>query len=750
MKGVCLAAALLAVMVTTAQAVNVRILKHKRPDSGKAAGISRLAAAPRALPPAPASPKTSSVWFTANGIPTHSIVQGQIATWAANCLTNDTLQWEIWVDNGNGLFDTTGTNRDNLLFAYSVANGDTVANYGLPDTTAAPDNEIVNMLKCGFAPVLYWFRAISLVDGSRAFDSVRVTPMVSPWATVSGHVHVPGDSALQAGLWVEAGLEGQHEAFWAGITDANGNYTVNFDNAYQNENWGVGGLQDLAGSFNFYVAPPDTQVLVSAGPHTGVDFYYQVATDSITGDVTQYGGGGLPFEPDVWCQGPNGREKYTTTQGGHYQLFFAAADNGAWQLGLWWERSDYMQPSSRQDLYPVGGGELVENFIIYPADELVTGTITENGGAPSNQYRIMAWSNAYQMYNSVISQAGTGQYSLPVSGIDNQYSVNVAEWDDDYPIPAGWVVQPSGYYPVDPPASGIDFNLSQATEFIEGQITQDAGDAQAINFNNTNVQAWPSGGGNGINAQPDGAGYYSIPVTVDTYDVGAWCNGFLFKPSQHQNVAVNANDTIQGKDFIANYAHCRVEVTLVGYPAAAQNWMSASDSSTWPNSYIANVGVNNPGTYNLYICNSVGWTLYAPWVGGYDVTPGSYYIGDITHSDTYRGVYTFTYTPTGVEGRPEAQAPPKTFALSQNKPNPVSSSTTISFQLPRRADVSLTVYNILGQEAKRWQKGMMEPGYHSISWDGRDKTGAKVSAGVYFYRLQAGDFTATRRMSVLR
>jgi hypothetical protein len=723
---------------------------YRAPDHGKKASWLRYVPTAAFRTPGSVGKTVSSVWFTTNGAPTHVSPQGEILTWAANCLTNDTLQWEIWIDtNHNGLFDSTGANQDQYFGGYSVANGDTIGHQGLPDTTAVSDNEIVNAIKNGFAPALYWFKAVSLVDGSSAFDSVRVTPMVSPWATVSGHVHVPGDSALQAGLWVEADLEGQHEVFWAAITDQYGNYTINFDNAYQNENWGVGGLQDLAGASDFYVAPPNTQIMVTAGDHSGVDFYYQIATDSITGDVTQYGGGGLPFEPYVWCQGPGGRDKSTTTQGGHYQFFFAAADSGAWQLGLWWDRSDYMQPNSRQNLYPVGAGELVENFVIYPADELVTGAITENGGAPTNQYRVMAWSNDYQMYNSVISQAGTGYYSLPVSGVESQYSVSLTDWDEDYPIPAGWVVQPSGYYPVNPPASGLDFNLSQATEFIEGQITQDAGDAQAINFNNTNVQAWPLSGGSGINAQPDGAGYYSIPVTVDTYNVGAWSNGFLFKPSQHQNVAVNANDTIQGKDFIANYAHCRVEVTLVGYPAATQNWMSASDNSAGPNGYQANVEVNNSGTYNLYICNSTGWNVWAPNVIGYNVSPGSYSIGDITHSDTYRGVYTFTYV-TGVEGNPQDRPMPAVFKLSQNHPNPVRNAASISYQLPKPAKVSMTIYNILGQAVKSFDEGSKDAGYYNIKWDGRDDRNNQLGNGIYLYRLQAGDYSATKKMILVR
>ncbi len=752
MKNVWLAL-VLATVVALATASDAGGIMNVRPQIKRPSGAITLRWGARTQLQTSVSSKTSSVWFTVGGVPGHSAAQGQMVTWAADCQTVDTLQWEIWIDaNGNGAFDTTGA--DELLIAYYVANGDTTGSDGLPDTTAAVDNQIVNMLKCGFPPALYWFRAVSFQDGSSAFDSIRVTPMSSPWATVSGHIHVPGDSALQAGLWVEADLvsEGQEPIFWAAISDSYGNYTINFDAAYPDSSWMIGGLGDLIGASGVYVAPPDTQLFVTTGPHPGVNFNYQLATDSITGDVVLYPGQSLPVEVDVWAQNQNtGRGKSTETVEGHYQIFFTEADSGLWDIGLWWDDhiTGYMRPNSRNDLQPVGAGHLLENFTVYPADVVVQGTVTENGGPPANQYRIIAWSQDYQMYNYVISQAGSGSYSLPVSDLESQYSISVVDWDDEHPIPPGWIVYPPRYYPVNPPASDIDFDLFPPSEFIEGQITQDPGDAQIINFDQTYVNAQSTSSGGQFYNQPDGAGNYLIPLTAGSYNVWAWSDGFLFLPGQHSNVTVNANDTIRGVDFIANYAHCQVEANLVGYPAGFEAWMNAMDAAGWPNGYVANAQVNGPGTWNLYICNSTGWTLYPPEVSGYTVAPNSYSIGDITHADTYRGIYTFTYTSSGVAGKPET-ALPKTFALFRNRPNPVSTHTEISFQLPSQRDVCLTIYNMLGQEVKSWRQEAVGPGYHTVNWDGRDMRGDKVCNGVYFYRLIAGDFTATRRMSVVR
>ena len=745
MKKFCLVLALLLAALSLAQALPAQ------PFKAKAQGLRNFHPRTSSAIARTGNFKTvSSVWFTSNGAPTHASPQGQILTWAANCLTNDTLQWELWIDsNKNGLFDSLGANQDLQLFVYSVANGDTLSQQGLPDTTAVPDNEIVNALKNGFAPALYWMRAISLVDGSSAFDSVRVTPMVSPWATVSGHVHVPGDSALQQNLWVETGVSagGDDGIFWATLTDSFGNYTINMDNTYLDTLWDIGGLQDKGG----YLAPGDTTIRVNGGSYTGVNFAYTVATDSVTGEVRDELGALLSITNfEVYAQQDN-RQKYTQPSNGHYQLFFATADTGTWRLGCGWDGGEpYMNPS-QFDAQPAGAGHLVRDFKIFRATDSIKGTVTEQGGLPSRVYRIYAWSDSLQISASALTDPATGDYKLMVSD-SSDYNVGISNWDGDYPIPDGWTVNPSGYSNVNPPATGKNFDLSPATEFIEGQITQDPGDAQPIDYDQTWVQAWPTYGGSGTQAQPNISGQYSIPVAPNTYNVQAWCNsgGFLFTPSQYQNVDVILNDTIRNIDFLANYGHCQVEVNLIGYPADSTYWMSASDELSWPNAYQANLQVNGPGIYDLYICNANGWNVWAPGIAGYNVSPGSYYIGDITHPDTYRGVYTFTYTPTGVEGEPKERPIPTVFKLSQNSPNPASGRTRIDYQLPQSDQVSMVIYNILGQEVRKYGLGFQQPGYYSIDWDGRDQNGRKSSAGVYLYRLQVGSNTAIKKMTVLR
>lgn len=96
---------------------------------------------------------------------------------------------------------------------------------------------------------------------------------------------------------------------------------------------------------------------------------------------------------------------------------------------------------------------------------------------------------------------------------------------------------------------------------------------------------------------------------------------------------------------------------------------------------------------------------------------------------------------------------PAKYALSQNFPNPFNPQTMIQYQLPEASRVTLTIYNLFGQEVRTLVAGQREAGYHAEIWDGRDDFGKRVASGVYFYRLSAepnltqpNGFQFTRKM----
>ena len=88
---------------------------------------------------------------------------------------------------------------------------------------------------------------------------------------------------------------------------------------------------------------------------------------------------------------------------------------------------------------------------------------------------------------------------------------------------------------------------------------------------------------------------------------------------------------------------------------------------------------------------------------------------------------------------------PAEFELQQNYPNPFNAGTTISFELPMVAQVSLKIYDILGRSIETLIDGAMSAGVHQAIWNAND-----VPSGVYFYKLEGDKFRATRKMSLIR
>ncbi|HBZ86376.1 MAG: hypothetical protein A2509_05865 [Candidatus Edwardsbacteria bacterium RIFOXYD12_FULL_50_11] len=93
---------------------------------------------------------------------------------------------------------------------------------------------------------------------------------------------------------------------------------------------------------------------------------------------------------------------------------------------------------------------------------------------------------------------------------------------------------------------------------------------------------------------------------------------------------------------------------------------------------------------------------------------------------------------------------PTATVLGQNLPNPFSGRTSISYQLAAEGRVKMSVYNVAGQLVRTLLDEHQMTGRYSVAWDGRDQAGRQVSAGLYFYQLQAPNRTETRRMALVR
>lgn len=136
-----------------------------------------------------------------------------------------------------------------------------------------------------------------------------------------------------------------------------------------------------------------------------------------------------------------------------------------------------------------------------------------------------------------------------------------------------------------------------------------------------------------------------------------------------------------------------------------------------------------------------------------EVVPGVTYwyeLEDIAFDGTKTRHGPVKATPTAPNLKPESQEAPVQNFLSPNWPNPFNSGTYIRFGVRRRGQVSLAIYNILGQEVRTLVEGELGANVYTIYWDGKDDTGRPVASGVYLYLLQTPGFVEARKMVLLR
>ncbi len=146
-----------------------------------------------------------------------------------------------------------------------------------------------------------------------------------------------------------------------------------------------------------------------------------------------------------------------------------------------------------------------------------------------------------------------------------------------------------------------------------------------------------------------------------------------------------------------------------------------------------------PGQFGLMTVMDSGDNIRVQWSGR-------------NHNNVELVNYEFVY-PVGIStdvGDDDRPSLPKEFVLHQNFPNPFNPDTKIQFELPKRANVSISIYNALGQQVRLLLNEIRPAGVYSVFWDGKDHFGVSVSSGVYFYRLVADEFVDTRKMVLVK
>jgi PKD repeat protein len=289
------------------------------------------------------------------------------------------------------------------------------------------------------------------------------------------------------------------------------------------------------------------------------------------------------------------------------------------------------------------------------------------------------------------------------------------------------------------------------------------------------------------------AGTYSVTLTATSScgsDGETKANYITVNNTPTGNLALNKLATASSTN--SSYAPSRA---VDGSTASSSYWRSANVSKTTPNTWlrvdlgsafsltravvkwkenyfgkryrfqISNSGGNADGEWTTVHTNTFGAA------GTQDVTFTSPFAAryfririDQNNKDNTRILELECYASAaklnaGEDGFGSA-ASPDDFELEQNYPNPFwsgaasrlagSPTTMIRFRVPVESEATLTIYSATGQLVKDLANGTFAGGKHSFAWDATDKSGQRVASGVYLYVLKAGDFTAQRKLVLMK
>jgi hypothetical protein len=208
---------------------------------------------------------------------------------------------------------------------------------------------------------------------------------------------------------------------------------------------------------------------------------------------------------------------------------------------------------------------------------------------------------------------------------------------------------------------------------------------------------------------------------------------------------------LEGNNFTFEDFENNMNIRIIKFTYIPQNGIGIAKDTTIDQGSCLTFSVSAGGTANHY-----QWTKDDVKISG--ATKSSYIIlsASIKDEGTYvckitnkkvplLTLYTSPVNVTTNDTNDTTQLA-KIFTLHQNYPNPFNPVTTIQYELSECSNVTLKIFNNLGQGVKTLINGIKKLGHHQIEWDGRDNSGQMVSTGIYFYRLKTKNDIAVRKM----
>ncbi len=322
-----------------------------------------------------------------------------------------------------------------------------------------------------------------------------------------------------------------------------------------------------------------------------------------------------------------------------------------------------------------------------------------------------------------ISILRTGIYALDESGGQH---LGTSQWGSSYPsllftkpLGGSWTRDTAGFQ-----STVYSFSYSIASDkhgylYVTGSYFNGYGGAQV----NARVMRRPIGGGPWV---PDTTG---LPTSVNYLS--------RLAPDKSGNMMGIAGSSL--------YRRTNGTWGTVSLPTqVVSNFYSFDKFSTDSSGALFASFTNFSGGRGVYFTTNGGTSWTFAGLDSLSITQLISY-GDSTYASTLNGLYILRRQAAGTTGVTKNDVHPMTYQLFQNYPNPFNPTTTISFQLAAVSKLNLKIYDLLGREVETLLDGEMNAGMHQVTFDA-----AKFSSGIYFCRLQAGSFTATKKLLLLK
>ena len=553
----------------------------------------------------------------------------------------------------------------------------------------------------------------------------------SPNAFIQGKV-IDDAGAVLSDLRVWAERDSEQRGYSETRTDTAGYYKLGVGSGKWRLN--VDGWE-LWGT---HLNPDWVRVSVAEASTVTKDIILLTADASISGSVFLDGSpvAGIGVE----ARSRQGWSQANTASDGTYSIAVAStvdANGGYHVYAHEWELDDE-NLFHLEEHWNVTSGTAGVNFHYVYANSFVEGRALDENGDPIAEVKVYANSDLPPWNWSEAKTDATGAFKVGLIG--GNWWVRLEAWDlmPDYLTPRDTLITVSS-------GETVSLNLSAVSTdaTITGMVTLDG-----LPLPDAEVRGHTQIGWTQTRADENGLYTLSVASEADNHrGYNVWLETWWLPDSSY--VEKNGYQDVLSGSSDRDFHVYKTKSGFMGRIFSEKTekpihhaWVRAWDGV---NQWAQNAGVEPNGKFRMWVPNGT-YDIYANGDGYEEELVAR----SVTLEDEVVEYIIYLEGEGPTLANKDDVALPRVFALHQNHPNPFNPETTISFDIPEKSRVQLTIYDLLGKKITVLSDGMTVAGSHTFRWIGTDTFGRTVGSGVYILRLDAGELSQTRKMLLLK